>query len=403
MNQQQSPETEFAQRLRAELTAIVTERGAARAAPEATSATTAVPAWRRRAPRLALGGASALAAIVAAVLLLASGPTAEPAAAEILHRVAAIASATDAPAALPGAGQFLYKKFKRVELEGWIPVNSAGADEPLGMIGGVLHRPDAFNALMPTTQEEWLAPDGAGRLRQVAGTPRFFTRDERSRWEAAGSPLPGQFDPEYQQKYKATAFPDALELRRGVVDTEHPKLKGFHFPDTSSLPTEPEALLHAVESNQISVSGFNLMFPSARHLDSKQASAELINILVEGEPLRPQLRAAIFDALAELPGIEVDTHATDSLGRQGYAISSIDPKTGGGEEFIFDPDTSEILAQRSFIGDPAGNPWLKGVPAGTTIRETDYLATAVVDSIHETAAEAEGTGPAATTDPTYRK
>ena len=114
--------------------------------------------------------------------------------------------------------------------------------------------------------------------------------------------------------------------------------------------------------------------------------------------MRPQLRAAVFNALAELPGIEVNTHATDSLGRQGYAINSPDPKTGGGEEFIFDPDTSEVLAQRTFIGDPTGDPWLKGVPAGTTIRETDYLATAVVDSTHETAA-----GPVATADPSYRK
>ncbi len=403
MNQQQSPETEFAQRLRAELTAIVAERGAAQAPQKAASATTAVPAWRRRGPRLALGGAGALAAIVAAILLLASGPTAEPAAAEILHETAAVAAATDAPTEIPGPGQFLYKKFERLELEGWIPIDSAGSDEPLGMSGGLIHRPGAFNALMPTTQEEWLAPDGAGRLREVAGTPHFFTSEEQSRWEAAGSRLPGQFDPEYQQKYKATAYPDALELRRGVVDTEQAALKGFHFPDTSSLPTEPEALRHAVEDNRISVSGFNLMYPSAKRLDAKQTSAELINILLEGNPMTPQLRAAIFNALAEVPGIEVDTAATDSLGRDGCAIRSIEPKTGNGEEFIFDPDTSAILAQRSFIGDPAGDPSLKGVPAGTTIRETDYLETAVLDSTHETAAEAEGTGPAATTDPTYRK
>lgn len=393
MNQQQRPETEFERRLRARLMTIVAERGAAQAPQEATSAMTAVPAWRRRGPRLALGGAGTLAAIVAAILLLASGPTAQPAAAEILHKTAAVAATSDAPAEIPGPGQFLYQKVKRLELEGWIPVDSAGADEPLtlvgGVVGGVLNRPDAFNALMPTTQEWWEAPDGAGRTRELAGTPQFFTSEEQSRWAAAGSRLPPPFDPEYQQKYKATAYPDALELRRGVVDTEHAALKGFHFPDTSGLPTEPEALRHAVEGNQISVRGFNLMYPSAKRLDAKQTSAELINILLEGNPMTPQLRAAIFNALAELPGIEVDTDATDSLGRHGYAISSIDPKTGGGEEFIFDPNTSAILAQRSFIGDPAGVPSLKGVPAGTTIRETDYLETAVVDSTHETAAEAE--------------
>ena len=402
MNQQQSPETEFAQRLRAELTAIVAERGAAQ---EATSATTAVPAWRRRGPRLALGGAGVLAAIVATILLLASGPTAEPAAAEILHRIAAVASATDAPAAIPGPGQFLYKKFKRLELLSWDPrafASASGSSEPLQMAGGVMTRPGAFKAMMPTTQEEWLAPDGAGRDREVAGTPQFFTSEEQSRWEAAGSRLPAPFDPEYQQKYRS-AFLHALEVREGVVDWEHPPLKRFHFPDTSSLPTEPEALRHAVESNRISVTGFNLMNPSAKRLDTKETIDELFNILQEGYVATPQLRAAIFNALAELPGIEVDTDATDSLGRHGYAVRTIDQKTGGGFEYIFDPHTSEVLAERDFISDPAGDRFLKGVPAGTTIRETDYLETAVVDSTHETAAEAEGTGPAATTDPTYRK
>ncbi|MGB7587562.1 MAG: CU044_5270 family protein, partial [Solirubrobacterales bacterium] len=358
--------------------------------------------FRRRRLLLAFAGATAIAAAVAGILVLSSGPTAQPAAAEILHKTAAVAAATDAPAEIPGPGQFFYRKFKRLELESWIPVDLASADEPLGMGGGVLDRPGAFKALMPTTQEWWTAPDGAGRTREVAGTPRFLTSEEQSRWEATGSRLPPPFDPEYQRKYPL-AFGDALEARRGVVDTEHPKLERFHFPDTSSLPTEPEALRHAVENNQISVHGFNLMYPSAKRLDTERTIAELFNILSEGNPSTAQLRAAAFNALAELPGIEVDTDATDFLGRHGYAIRSIDPKTGGGIEFIFDPDTSEMLAERGFLGDRGQGPYEKGLPAGLTIRETAYLESAVVDSTDETGAEAEAGGPVATTGPTYRK
>lgn len=339
------------------------------------------PARRRGFPRrrlLAFASATALAAVVAGVLVFSSGPTAEPAAAEILHRTAAVAAATDAPAEIPGPGQFLYKKFERLELESWVP----GGE---GMRGGRMTRPGAFTALVPTRQEWWTALDGSGRVREVAGTPRFLSEEERARWEAAGFRLPAPFDPEYQRKY-ATAFAGALELRRGVVDTEHAKLARFHFPDTSDLPTEPEALRHAVESNRISVHGFNLMYPSAKRLDSDQTIAELFNILTEGNPATPQLRAAIFNALAELPGIEVDTDAADSLGRQGYAIRSSDPETGGGTEFIFDPDTSAMLAERAFLGDREQGPFLKGLPAGMTIRETVYLEAGVVDSAGETAA-----------------
>jgi hypothetical protein len=403
VNQKQNPGTDFEQRLLVQLRAVVAERGATEAASEAAAASAVTPAWRRPNPRLALAGAGALAAIVAGILVFSSGPTAEPAAAEILHETAAVAAATDAPAEIPGPGQFLYRKFKRIELESWIPGGPSPEDDVPGqMMGGTLSRPDAFNALMPTTQEWWDAPDGAGRVREVAGTPGFLTDQEQSRWEAAGSPLPAPFDPEYQRKYPL-AYGDALEARRGVVDTEHPKLEGFRFPDTSALPTAPEALRLAVESNQISVSGFNLMEPSAKRLDTEKTIAELFNILVEGNPMTPQLRAAAFNALAELPGIEVDTDATDFLGRQGYAIRSLDPKTGGGMEFIFDPDTSEMLADRSFLGDAhreAGqNPSLRGLPSGLTIRETAYLEAGVVDSTDETSAEAEAHGPGATTAP----
>ncbi len=246
---------------------------------------------------------------------------------------------------------------------------------------------------------------GGGRVREVAGTPRFLTDAERSRWEAAGSPLPSPFDPAYQRKY-SEAFKDAIELSPGVVDravpdiTGVPKNRAFHFPDTSQVPTDPRALRRAVESNQVTVSGFNLIDPSAQHLDAEQTQEELLNILVEGTLNSPQLRAAIFNALAELPGIQVNTNATDMIGRHGYSIRSINRY--GGLEIIFDPDTAEVLAQRNFLTAPGKSPYEKGLPAGFTMSETAYLETGVTDSIRETAAEADAGGPVATTGPVYR-
>lgn len=175
-----------------------------------------------------------------------------------------------------------------------------------------------------------------------------------------------------------------------VVDLDQLEGQPYRLPDTSSLPTEPKALRRAVESNQVSHRGFNLANPpSAKQLDSEGTTAELLNILSEGGPMTPQLRAALFNALAEMPGIEVGTDATDSLGREGFAIRSIDAKTGSGLEYIFDPDTAEILARRSFLGERDTSPYLKDVPAGTTMLETAYLESGVVDSTDETAAEAE--------------
>jgi hypothetical protein len=72
VTKEQNPDSNFGQRLRAELKAVVAERGAAQAASEAKSAEAATPAWRRG-PRLALGGGVALAAVAAGLIVSAGG------------------------------------------------------------------------------------------------------------------------------------------------------------------------------------------------------------------------------------------------------------------------------------------------------------------------------------------
>jgi hypothetical protein len=70
MNQGQSQETEFARRLRAELTTIVADHGAAQAT---TSAPTTRSGWRRADPRLALAGAAVTVLAAVALIVSASG------------------------------------------------------------------------------------------------------------------------------------------------------------------------------------------------------------------------------------------------------------------------------------------------------------------------------------------
>ncbi len=368
-------------------------------------ASTSAPASTTRSPRrvlLVLSGATAIAAAVAGILVLSSGPTAQPAAAEILHQAAAAAS--DAPAtSVPGPGQFLFRKEQQFEIEGWRhPLPPEGANVPAAGRGGTMSGPHAFNALMPRTVESWTGQNGGGRSREVAGTPQFWSSEEEARWKAAGSPLPPPFDAEYQQRYKAV-FRGALELGPRVVDMGTRGWGNFNFPDTSKLPTEPKALRHAVEGNEIEVSGFNLMYGKAKRLDTEQTMEELINVLLEGEPT-PQLQAAIFNALAELPGMAVDTGATDGLGRHGDAIQ-LRVKKGIREEYIFDPTSGEVLASRGVLVDPAAvaPSSIDELPAGTTISERDYIEEATVDSTSETGGEAKGKGPVATTGPIYRR
>ncbi len=124
--------------------------------------------------------------------------------------------------------------------------------------------------------------------------------------------------------------------------------------------------------------------------------------ILEQPVIDPKLRAAVFNALAELPGIELDRDATDLIGRPGYAISFFDRETGMRVEYIFDPETSEILGARTVLTDPALSSANEGLPAGTVIRDAARLQTGIVGSTDETPGEVQGAGPAATTGPVYR-
>lgn len=75
----QSPETGFAQRLRAELKSVVAQRSAEQAARTAASELPAEPAWRRRGPRIGLA-AAAMAGVAALVLIIGAGGGGTPAA-----------------------------------------------------------------------------------------------------------------------------------------------------------------------------------------------------------------------------------------------------------------------------------------------------------------------------------
>lgn len=336
---------------------------------------------RRRRRILAFAGAIAAAAIVAGTLVLSSGPTAQPAsAAEILHEAAAAAAGTS-PTSIPGPGQYYFVAEERLDVKGWIsPVPGLNADTGTAVTGGTMHYRNSYNALVPTKVESWIGDEGNGRYRETLGDLRFWNPTEKERWKRAGSPLPPPFNPEYRRRYPVP-FRDALEANSHVLDMKNRGYGDtFHFPDTSKLPTDPQALRRAVEANAIEVGGFNLIDPQAKRLDAEQTKEELINVLFEGEPT-PQLQAAIFNALAELPGIKV-VPATDSLGRHGDAIK-FRPKEGTRWEYIFDPRTSDVLASRAVLVHPAASRVFEDLPVGTTVSERDYLRAGVVDSIHE--------------------
>jgi hypothetical protein len=89
------------------------------------------------------------------------------------------------------------------------------------------------------------------------------------------------------------------------------------------------------------------------------------------------LRAGLYGALALIPGVELVGDATDRAGRHGVAVAFTE--VGVRNELIFDPATSEMLAERSVLLDPAAAEI--PLPKGTVIGDSAYLERAVVDEL----------------------
>jgi hypothetical protein len=294
-------------------------------------------------------------------------------------RRAAVAAENSEPQvdAPPGPGQFLYTKTMEVHLEAWDPDGPASGSrtKPRYFTDRQLGADDAMPALVPTLKQVWTAPDGETRERETLGRVAFLSGADQRRWEEAGSPPPFAYDPDEHHVGRDGSG-------RPVKDFASKSFRGHrefaYMSRLSRLPTEPEALRLRIENRR---GGSSPVDPSPAGSPRGGATVErLLSIL--SEPLAsPALRAAAFNALAEVPGIGLELDVADAAGRRGDAIGWV-RESGFGRRYIFDPHTGEVLANAEMIfgGQYAEE---NGVPPETAFRETAYLQSGIVDSTHE--------------------
>ena len=294
-----------------------------------------------------------------------------------LRQTAVAAEESDAQVeAPPGPGQFLYTKTKEVHLEAWDPSNPAGfRTKPRYFTDRQLGEGNAMPALVPTLKQVWTAPDGRTRERETLGPVEFLSATDQLRWEDAGSPPPWAFEP---SEHDVSRDSSGRLVKEYASKAFRGRREFTYMSRLSGLPTDPEALRLKVENRG---GGSSPVDPSPADSPRGGATVErLLNIL--SEPIvRPALRAAAYNALAEIPGIGFERGVADAAGRRGDAIAWVRGR-GFGRRYIFDPRTARILAQAEMIfGSPSTDEY--GVPAGTVFRETAFLQSRIVDSTHE--------------------
>jgi hypothetical protein len=295
---------------------------------------------------------------------------------ETLSQTADAAEASDVPVeAPPAAGQFLYTKTEVTQLQGWLPKGHGTGSKTHPRYFVPINDPSARYALVPTLEEVWTASSGTTRERETFGRVSFFSAADQRLWEEAGSPPPFAYDPtEHDLGRDSSGRP----LKAYSAKAFRGRHEFSYLSRLSQLPTEPEALRLTVENRR---GGSSPIDPSPA--DSPRGGATVERLLeILSEPITsPALRAAAFDALAEIPGVGLERDVADVAGRQGDAISWV--RDGGfGRRYIFDPRTSKILAEAEMIfnAKAAGYP---GVPDDTVFRETAYLQSGIVGSTRE--------------------
>jgi hypothetical protein len=94
------------------------------------------------------------------------------------------------------------------------------------------------------------------------------------------------------------------------------------------------------------------------------------------------LRAALFQAAALIPGVELVDDQANLNGRTGVAVGRYESANGQRQEIIFDPETGLVIGEREILVDHGIGPLL---PVGTawswTAVTTDVVPADVVDAI----------------------
>jgi hypothetical protein len=183
----------------------------------------------------------------------------------------------------------------------------------------------------PYTEEAWLGTDGSGE--------RIGTQD--------GKP--------YHDTYRA-----------GELSWE----------DNSNLPTDPSALLKVIESGDLG---------GASH-PSVSVMFQIVGETLQGGYASPELRSALYQVAANLPGVELVGNAQDHIGREGTEVAYTHSSMRDG--LIFDPSTSQVLEENmTLVGPDAGTDVPGAIPGPNpgeqTVSYTVYDESGVVDSIGE--------------------
>jgi hypothetical protein len=221
----------------------------------------------------------------------------------------------------------------------------------------------------PFTYEHWIRVDGKKFVNQDQNDPR-----------AART--------KYVRKERMQILPVPQGCPAGQPARIRPAVGlGRFFPNPAAVPTDPDGLLAAV---------YRLVEdPECAPILVGDTVQDRAFMLIDGmlqTVMPPEVRAALYQALAKIPGVTVAQGATDAAGRRGVALARAAAIEGPGSsgwlrlEVILDRDTYRYLGARHVVTRDHFTPNTPSGSKGTWNRKGQVLvsraqlAQAVVDA-----------------------
>jgi hypothetical protein len=223
---------------------------------------------------------------------------------------------------------------------------------------------------MSETKSDWYTADGSGRERIVRTSTSFLRPRDRAVAQAHGTTL-GRLTATNPRVIDG-AFPARTLQTAGVLP----------YWQMNRLPTRPAALRPALVRLLLASAGST---GTARRSLDQQLRADPAGLFAPISqflflPTSPQLRAALFRVLADLPGVQLLGHRRDRLGRSGIAVAVTEGRPDRvREELLFDPATSNLLQTeavllRTSTSSASGGPGATAPPDGTVLQFTDFVS-----------------------------
>jgi len=287
------------------------------------------------------------------------GSGATPAAAAALKGAALKALDTRDP--VVGPGQYLKVTTRAVALGGGPGRGEPGKDPLAGKVPHPLYRLEleAFTVYKPgDTTRDWV-------YQRSGRTPlAYFSPEDQRLWESVSPTYDAPPQPETVRAKDAHFFRTGDGVNMQVGDL----VVGWSTPDPAflrSLPRDPARLLSAIRRTA---------GDSGPSRDS--AAFGIIADVLRGGYVPADLRAALFEAATQLPGVDVVEGPVDLDGHVGIAVGRAEPSNHIRQELVFEETTGQVIGEREVLTADSAD---LGRPAGTVIKYSS-VTTEVVNS-----------------------